>query len=142
MGTATSCETPEKRAENCTQSLSIVRRRVAELLTFSTISPFLTNAAGTRVCALTLTARYGVRPLSAHHSQMARTRYGLADCSDMVGRYYPARARGQAQRANARCEPTDGASRPLPAIISSCRVRRWSTLQRTPAARTAVRRIS
>src|SRR4029434_5924359 len=97
IGTATSCDVPEKRAEKRTQSLSIVRRRVAELLMLRTISPFFTNAAGTRVCAFTLTARYGVRPLSAHHSQMARTRYGLADCSDMVDGYYPRRAPGQAR---------------------------------------------
>src|SRR6478609_3243623 len=84
IGTATSCEDPLKRAVNWIHWLSIVSLRVAVALTFSTISPFFTNAAGTRVCGLTRTARYGVRPLSAHHSQMARTRYGLADCSDMT----------------------------------------------------------
>jgi len=40
----------------------------------STISPFFTNAIGTRVWLLTLTAMYGVSPLSAHHSQIARIR--------------------------------------------------------------------
>src|SRR6476661_8575895 len=88
IGTATSCDAPLKRAVNCTQSLSTVSLRVAPRLMLSTISPFFTNAAGTRVCALTFTARYGVRPLSAHHSQMARIRYGLADCSDMEKAYY------------------------------------------------------
>src|SRR6478735_786270 len=83
MGTATSCDDPLNRAVNWIHWLSIVSLRVAVALTFSTISPFFTNAAGTRVCGLTRTARYGVRPLSAHHSQMARTRYGFADCSDM-----------------------------------------------------------
>src|SRR5437667_10952532 len=66
----------------------MVSRRVAPVLTLSTISPFLTWAAGTRVCAFTLTARYGVRPLSPHHSQMARIKYGLADCSDIAKGYY------------------------------------------------------
>ena len=37
--------------------LSIVSLRVAVALTLSTISPFLTNAVGTRVSAFTLTAR-------------------------------------------------------------------------------------
>jgi hypothetical protein len=52
-----------------------VSLRVAPRLMLSTISPFLTNAAGTRVCAFTH-REVGVRPLSAHHSQMARIRYG------------------------------------------------------------------
>src|SRR5215470_15964455 len=112
IGTATSCDVPEKRAENCTQSLSIVSRRVAELLMLRTISPFFTNAAGTRVCAFTLTARYGVEPLSAHHSQMARTRYGFADCSDMVARYYAPAPPGQVGLNNARACPTGGISDP------------------------------
>src|SRR5437764_11029902 len=56
----------------------------------STISPFFTNAAGTRVWPLTFTAIYGVNPLSAHHSQIARIRYGFADCSDMGKGYYRA----------------------------------------------------
>src|SRR3954471_20834085 len=85
IGTATSCDEPLKRAVNWIHWLSIVSLRVAVALTFNTISPFFTNAAGTRVCGFTRTARYGVRPLSAHHSQMARTRYGFADCSDMGG---------------------------------------------------------
>src|SRR5262245_15767119 len=68
IGTDTSCDAPEKRAEKRTPSLSIVRRRVADALMLSTISPFLTYAAGTRVASLTFTARYGVSPLSAHHS--------------------------------------------------------------------------
>ncbi len=38
------------------------------------VSPRPGPEAGTRVCPFTLTARYGVSPLSAHHSQMARTR--------------------------------------------------------------------
>ena len=67
-------DTPLKRAVNCTRSLSMVSRRVAPELILRTISPFLTYAAGTRVSPLTLTARYGVSPLSAHHSQMARMR--------------------------------------------------------------------
>src|SRR5438094_10357209 len=74
VGTETSCDTPLKRAVNCTRSLSMVSRRVAPELILRTISPFLTYAAGTRVSPLTLTARYGVSPLSAHHSQMARMR--------------------------------------------------------------------
>src|SRR6476469_5657166 len=84
IGTATSCDDPLNLAVNWIHWLSIVSLRVAVALTFSTISPFFTNAAGTRVCGLTRTARYGLRPLSAHHSQMSRTRYGLADCSDMA----------------------------------------------------------
>src|SRR6476469_5331942 len=83
IGTATSCDDPLNLAVNWIHWLSIVSLRVAVALTFSTISPFFTNAAGTRVCGLTRTARYGVRPLSAHHSQMARTRYVVADCADM-----------------------------------------------------------
>src|ERR1700682_4274474 len=95
IGTATSCDAPLKRAVNCTHSLSIVSLRVAVELTLSTISPFLTKLIGTRVCAFTLTARYGESALSAHHSQMARIRYGLADCSDMGAGYYARRALGQ-----------------------------------------------
>ncbi len=57
IGTETSCETPLKRAVNWIQSLSIVSRRVALALTFSTISPFFTYARGTLVCAFTRTAR-------------------------------------------------------------------------------------
>ena len=57
IGTATSCDAPLKRAVNWIHSLSMVSLRVAVVLTLSTISPFLTNAAGTRVCSLTLTAR-------------------------------------------------------------------------------------
>jgi len=57
IGTETSCDTPEKRALNWTNSLSIVSRRVAVALMLRTISPFLTNAAGTRVRASTFTAR-------------------------------------------------------------------------------------
>src|SRR5207237_3561839 len=98
IGTATSCEVPLKRAVNCTHSLSIVSRRVAPRLMLSTISPFFTNAAGTRVWPLTLTAIYGVNPLSAHHSQIARIRYGFADCSDMGKGYYRA-APAQTTRA-------------------------------------------
>src|SRR5262249_14806836 len=74
IGTDTSCEAPLKRAVNWMRSLSMVSRRVAPALMLSTISPFFTNDGGTRVFRSTLTARYGVRPLSAHHSQMARTR--------------------------------------------------------------------
>ena len=59
IGTETSCETPEKRALNWIQSLSIVSRRVALALTLSTISPFLTNAVGTRVRASTLHREIG-----------------------------------------------------------------------------------
>src|SRR5678816_870579 len=92
IGTATSWDTPLKRAVKLIHSLSTVSLRVAEWLMFSTISPFLMYASGTRVCALTFTARYGVRPLSAHHSQMARTRYGLADCSDIAVSYTHLRA--------------------------------------------------
>src|SRR5689334_4932922 len=95
IGTATSCDAPLKRAVKRIHSLSTVSLRVAVALMFRTISPFLTNAGGTRVCALTRTARYGVSPLSAHHSQMARTRYGLADCSDMAMSSY---ARPQGRR--------------------------------------------
>src|SRR6185369_2478005 len=57
IGTETSCDVPEKRAEKRTPWLSIVRWRVADGLTLSTISPFLTYADGTRVCAFTLTLR-------------------------------------------------------------------------------------
>ena len=59
IGTETSCDTPEKRALNCTQSLSIVRRRVAVALMLSTISPFLTNAVGTRVRGVDLHREVG-----------------------------------------------------------------------------------
>ena len=57
MGTATSCELPLKRAVKWIHSLSMVSLRVAVDVMLSTISPFFTNAAGTRVCPLTRTAR-------------------------------------------------------------------------------------
>src|SRR4030095_11740329 len=95
-GTDTSCETPLKRAAKWIHSFSMVSLRVAVVLMLRTISPFFTNEVGTRVCAFTLTARYGVRPLSAHHSQMARTRYGFAGFSGMVGAdIYPPPPPGQ-----------------------------------------------
>src|SRR4030095_7426008 len=143
IGTATSCDVPEKRAERRTQSLSIVRRRVAELLMLRTISPFFTNAAGTRVCAFTLTARYGVRPLSAHHSQMARTRYGLADCSDMVDDDIPPRITAVKRRTAGRPgQPICGAFYRADGVTSAFPARPKSAPRRTPAGRTAARRIS
>ena len=57
IGTETSCDDPLNRAVNWIHSLSIVSLRVAVALMLSTISPFLTNAAGTRVLSLTRTAR-------------------------------------------------------------------------------------
>src|SRR5262245_15146904 len=79
IGTDTSRETPLNRAENCIKSFPILRLRVASALILRTISPLRTNSSGTRVLASTLTATYGVRPLSSHHSQMARIRYGVVD---------------------------------------------------------------
>src|SRR5687767_15506352 len=51
---------------------------------FSTISPFLTNSCGTLTPASASTAIYGVRPESAHHSWIARIRYGLVETSAML----------------------------------------------------------
>src|SRR6185295_13482285 len=81
IGTEISRDTPANLAENCSRSLPILRLRVASGLTFSTISPFLTYSIGTLVVSSTLTAMYGVRPLSQHHSKIARIRYGVVDVS-------------------------------------------------------------
>src|SRR5208283_55252 len=88
VGIEHSRDIPLKRAANCTKSSPSVKRWVAPPLILSTISPSFTYSAGTRVWASTFTDRYGVNPLSPHHSQMARIKYGLLERSLAIWLYF------------------------------------------------------